>query len=322
MDKTIARRTLILATAALTAVTIAVPGTAQASSVNGPISRGEVIDRAQYWVDQGYTYTQTGTRFPGPDGGQIYRRDCSGLVSMAWHLNTSLLTNEFLSKAQNGNGMHVIARDDLRPGDAMVRDSDGSGPDGHMELFAFWKNQANHSEGAYVYSFNSDGQTVQNPYRVNNLGNLGFDSWSEVTSYTPIRYDNIVGDGASQIYEAASDRGWGNLPVSGASGNVTGSAVAAMSLGSTKLVYTVNNGAVYEASSANGWQNGFTGISGVSGSALAVMNVNGTKFIYTVINGAVYEASSANGWQNGFTAIPAFDVAAIQVDGVKEVYTR
>jgi hypothetical protein len=190
--KTIARLTVTFATAALTALSIAVPGTAHASTVNGPISRTEVLDRAQHWVDKGYTYTQTGTHVPGPDGGQTYRRDCSGLVSMAWHLGTSLITNEFLSKAQNGNTMHVIARDDLRPGDAMVRDSDGSGPDGHMELFAFWKNQGDHGQGAYVYSFNSTGQTVQNPYKVNNSGNLGFDSWSEVSSYTAIRYDRIV----------------------------------------------------------------------------------------------------------------------------------
>ncbi|MFJ7213422.1 FG-GAP repeat domain-containing protein [Amycolatopsis sp. NPDC098790] len=190
--KTIARLTVTFATAALAAVSIAVPGTAHASTVNGPISRGEVLDRAQFWVDKGYTYTQTGTHVPGPDGGQTYRRDCSGLVSMAWHLNTSLITNEFLSKAQSGNGMHVVARDDLRPGDAMVRDSDGGGPDGHIELFAFWKNQNDHGQGAYVYSFNSTGQTVQNPYKVNNNGNLGFDSWSEVTSYTAIRYDRIV----------------------------------------------------------------------------------------------------------------------------------
>ncbi|MDS0136667.1 MULTISPECIES: VCBS repeat-containing protein [unclassified Amycolatopsis] len=204
-NKTIARLTVTFATAALTAVSIAVPGTAHASAVNGPISRGEVLDRAQYWVDQGYTYTQTGTHVPGPDGGQTYRRDCSGLVSMTWHLNTSLITNEFLSRAQNGNGMHVVARDDLRPGDAMVRDSDGSGPDGHMELFAFWKNQGDHSQGAYVYSFNSTGQTVQNPYKVNNNGNLGFDSWSEVASYTAIRYDRIVDQSSGANGVAAGD---------------------------------------------------------------------------------------------------------------------
>ncbi|WP_439379490.1 FG-GAP-like repeat-containing protein [Amycolatopsis lexingtonensis] len=203
--KTIARLTVTFATAALTAVSLAVPGTAHASAVNGPVSRQEVLDRAQYWVDKGYTYTQTGTHVPGPDGGQTYRRDCSGLVSMAWHLGSSLITNEFLSKAQNGNGMHVIARDTLRPGDAMVRDSDGSGPDGHIELFAYWKNQNDHGQGAYVYSFNSTGQTVQNPYKVNNSGNLGFDSWSEVTSYTAIRYDRVVEQSSAANGVAAGD---------------------------------------------------------------------------------------------------------------------
>lgn len=83
---------------------------------------------------------------------------------MAWHLGSSLITHEFLNKARNNDGMHVIPLDALRPGDAMVRDSDGAGQDGHMELFAFWKNENDHGQGAYVYSFNTNGETVQNPY--------------------------------------------------------------------------------------------------------------------------------------------------------------
>ncbi|MFD5828348.1 FG-GAP-like repeat-containing protein [Lentzea sp. NPDC060358] len=195
MNTTIARFTSGLALALAAATAFAFPGVAAASAVNGPISRDEVLARAQHWVDRGHTYDQGGTRVPGPDGGQTYRRDCSGLVSMAWHLGTSLLTNEFLSRARAGNGMRVIGVDDLKPGDAMVRDNDGYGDDGHMELFAFWKNPSNHRQGAYVYSFNKKGETVQNPYRTNNVGKLGFNEWSEIDDYTPIRYNNITGGG-------------------------------------------------------------------------------------------------------------------------------
>ena len=119
------------------------------------------------------TYTQSATWASDAEGSHTYRRDCSGLVSMAWHLNTSLVTNEFLDRARNGNGMEVIPRDRLKQGDAMVRDNDGYGSDGHMELFSHWVEPGNHSAGAYVYSFNSDGETVRNPYADNNDGKLG-----------------------------------------------------------------------------------------------------------------------------------------------------
>jgi Repeat of unknown function (DUF346) len=164
------------------------------STIGGSIVRSEVLQRAQYWVNQGYTYSTSQPDAPDP-GGKTYRRDCSGLVSMAWHLNVSrgYLTNEFLSMAQANNTMHTITLDELQPGDAIVQDDDGSGPDGHIELFAFWKD-ANHQDGAYVYSFNRTGETVENPYANSNFGYLGFDSWSDLTSYQAIRYNKILDD--------------------------------------------------------------------------------------------------------------------------------
>jgi hypothetical protein len=189
---------LALATAGLNvAVTIAAPVVAQASTVNGPITRGEVLARAQAWVDSGYTYN-TNASAPGPGDGRAYRKDCSGLVAMTWHLSTSYDTTDFKAKAQNNDGMHVIGLNDLQPGDAVVRDPDGHGGEGHMELFAYWKNQSDHSQGAYVYSFNSTGETVRNPYHNSNFGNLGFDSWSELTTYIPIRY-NQIGSGSDTV---------------------------------------------------------------------------------------------------------------------------
>ena len=163
-----------------------------ASALNGTIARAEVLSRAQNWVDRRITYTQTGTWASDVDGAHTYRRDCSGLVSMAWHLGSSLVTNQFLDKARANDGMHVIARDDLMAGDAMVRDKDGFGPDGHIELFSHWVNPANHGQGAYVYSFNRTGETVQNPYAVSNFGNLGRNSDADMRTFTPIRYNGIT----------------------------------------------------------------------------------------------------------------------------------
>ena len=66
-----------------------------ASSVrSGPIGRAEMLSRAQNWVDRGITYTQTGTWATDAEGAHTYRRDCSGLVSLAWHYGSSLLTHQ------------------------------------------------------------------------------------------------------------------------------------------------------------------------------------------------------------------------------------
>ncbi|WP_433390448.1 M23 family metallopeptidase [Micromonospora sp. KLBMP9576] len=123
-----------------------------------------------------------------------------------------------------------------------------------------------------------------------------------------------------QVYESGSHSGWQMLPVNG----ITGSATASMVMGANKLLYTVNDGRVYEASSDFGWRNLATGISGVSNNALAVLNVDGVKYVYTVVGGMVHEAASNNGWRNlntGISGVSAGALAAINLNGVKIVYT-
>ena len=74
--------------------TTAAPQPAQAASTaGGPITRSEVLSRAQSWVDRGLTYS-SGSMTNGPGGGS-YNRDCSGLVSMAWHLTSNQWTGSF-----------------------------------------------------------------------------------------------------------------------------------------------------------------------------------------------------------------------------------
>ena len=123
-----------------------------------------------------------------------------------------------------------------------------------------------------------------------------------------------------QVYESGSHSGWQMLPVN----SITGSATASMVINGNKLLYTVNGGRVYEASSDTGWRNLWTGISGVSNNALAVISVDGVKYIYTVVGGWVHEASSANGWQNlntGISGVSNNALAAINHNGVKIIYT-
>ncbi|MET8040445.1 hypothetical protein ABZU25_06215 [Micromonospora sp. NPDC005215] len=165
------------------------PAPAQASTIDGPIDRGEIMRRAQNWVDRGITYTQDqGVAASDDEGSHKYRRDCSGLVSMVWHLDKKsdgwdYNTNDF--QGSNSRWFTLASRDDWQPGDAMVRT-------GHMELFAFWADRNDHGKGAYVYSFNNTGETVQNPKDESNFDNLGFNSAGDLSSFKPIRRTGLI----------------------------------------------------------------------------------------------------------------------------------
>jgi hypothetical protein len=206
---------------------VAAPEAAYASVINGPVGRSEVLARAQFWVDAGITYTQTGTWFRDAWADKTYRRDCSGLVSMAWHLGQSYVTGDF--QGSSPYWTRLAGRDQLAPGDAIVRN-------GHMELFSHWKNSGDHNQGAYVYSFNSDGETVQNPWGPNNVGSLGFNKADDLMSYTPIRRtdlaaarrDSLSADGHAELVrkDAAGDlHAYYNNGVDGAGAVAWGGAV-------------------------------------------------------------------------------------------------
>ncbi|MFS0700098.1 hypothetical protein AB6N24_09030, partial [Cellulomonas sp. 179-A 4D5 NHS] len=76
--------------------------------------------------------------------------------------------------------------------------------------------------------------------------------------------------------------------------------VAATSVGADKFVYSINNGAVYEAASNRGWANLSTGI---YASQLAATSTSSDKYVYTVNNGVVYEAASSRNWASLSTGI-------------------
>jgi hypothetical protein len=168
-------------------------------SGNGPNetkSRSEILARAQRWVDIGLTYNAGACQ---DDAYGRYRRDCSGLLSMAWGLELNLVSDisagssdNFMEYAANGKAMHFITRSELQPGDGLVRS-------GHVELFSHWADPANpNTSAAYVYSFNTAGETVRNPYTITEFGNRGYNSSADVDSYRYVRYMNVVDDAAAQ----------------------------------------------------------------------------------------------------------------------------
>lgn len=102
------------------------------SNYNGPISRQEILERADYWIAQGIPYSMENTE---PDvNGRAYRTDCSGFVSMALHTD---------SPGRNTVSLPEIAipitMDEIQPGDFIGTLGAGTGgAAGHVVLFVSW----------------------------------------------------------------------------------------------------------------------------------------------------------------------------------------
>lgn len=128
------------AAAPATATTLAA-ATAASSTAGGSISRNAVIERAKYWLGKNLTYNQGGS-YPDSDG-KSYRTDCSGYVSMAWHLTSSLNTTAI----GDSSDTYEISRSQLKAGDVLNSYYD------HVILFDKWDDAAQ-TKFSY-YSFGS-----------------------------------------------------------------------------------------------------------------------------------------------------------------------
>ncbi|MDJ0381115.1 hypothetical protein [Streptomyces sp. G-G2] len=113
-------------TLAAVAVTFSTAPTASASDPGGPIGRGEAMDRAWSWIAEQVPYSQSGCH---ENQFGCYRPDCSGYVSMAWHLGSSLTTWGLWDVTAD------IAAGDLQAGDILLKDSGGTD---HVALFLRW----------------------------------------------------------------------------------------------------------------------------------------------------------------------------------------
>ncbi|MET9319495.1 VCBS repeat-containing protein [Streptomyces sp. NPDC003038] len=142
----------------------------EASLAAAAMTRSEAIKRAKSWVGKGLDYSWTNYY-------QGYRMDCSGYVSMAWGLSSSLTTPAFVP-----NGVaEWITKDELKPGDALLDDDSGAG--GHVVLFEAWANSAKTSY--WGYEFTPSGvhhRTIPYPY------------FSGNGPFQPVRMKNIVDD--------------------------------------------------------------------------------------------------------------------------------
>ncbi|TWP51607.1 VCBS repeat-containing protein [Lentzea tibetensis] len=159
-----------------------------------PISRGEVIARAQTWVDARVPYSQK-VKYNG------YRTDCSGFVSMAWRLSDSLSTETLV------NVSHLIPKSELRAGDIMMNGGPGSGGNaGHVAIFERWVDGSQTSYWAYEQAGPDGAPTSHHKVPYPYFGNDN--------RFKPYRYNHIVddttgsslsGDGRAEIAKVGDD---------------------------------------------------------------------------------------------------------------------
>lgn len=134
------------------------------------VTRSEALAAAKRWAAVPVPYNMQGTR-------EGYRRDCSGMVSMAWKLGKPGLTTTTLP-----NVSVRISKNDLKPGDILNKKPSG-GPYGHVVMFEKWANKA---KTAYLGIEQTPPHTKRRviPYPYFNGG----------AGYHPYRYKNIVDD--------------------------------------------------------------------------------------------------------------------------------
>ncbi|WP_330297052.1 hypothetical protein [Streptomyces sp. NBC_00503] len=264
---------LTVLAAAGAAVTLAAPAQA-ASSVGGTITRSEVIARAQSWVDQGVPYNQSANH---TDSNGTYREDCSGYVSMAWHLSSSLTTWTL------PNVSTKISFSQLKPGDAMDY------TDAHTFLFAGWTNQ---STGAFTYYAESNSHNPTHGPTSANINNSSLEGWP-TGYYDALRYDNIVDDAAAPAWKSqvvvngggaifhglrnadGTWSGFGNIASqAGDIGNVGSIADAGVN-GDTHVVAVGGNGHIFHTiRRANGTWGAFGDVNAAAGALSSVTKVS------------------------------------------------
>ncbi|MGP3691558.1 peptidoglycan-binding protein [Streptomyces sp. IBSNAI002] len=157
---------------ALQVQTVASKSLAHSASV----TRSEIIQRAQSWVDARVPYSMSGTWNDG------YRRDCSGFVSMAWKLGSNEWTGSLANFADR------ISKNDLKPGDMLLfHNKADPGKGSHVVIFGGWANSSRSKYIAYEQAGSTGAVKRTNPYAY----------YSNSGSYVPYRYKNVVEDGAS-----------------------------------------------------------------------------------------------------------------------------
>ncbi|MFF7590940.1 hypothetical protein ACFZCK_25985 [Kitasatospora purpeofusca] len=261
-----------------------------ASSVGGSIATSEVMARANDWLARDIPYNQ-GSYATDVTGTKSYRQDCSGFVSMAWHLSNSENTDSLDNRALTTR----VALSDLKPGDALDNDpGDGSvKASGHIILFDHWVNKAA-GQFAYIDEVNS---TLNVRAGVTYLtgDSSGKIAGHPANEYFGLRYNKLVADTQNPA------------PVS-----TPGAITATVTSDNTAHVGIVgSDGSLWSTDAAyggSGWSGNWGKLDGSALKALTSVTVNNVVHVYALgSTGKVYtkDADYNTGyWTTGWAEVP------------------
>jgi hypothetical protein len=151
------------------------------SNAGGPITRDEILARAASWLTENdggpVPYSQTAY---WTDSNGTYREDCSGFVSMAWHLVSDSSNNWGDTTWTLPNVATAESFSALQPGDILDYTAE------HTFLFAGWVDQA---AGTFDYYAESNPKDPTH-YSEANINDSQLEGWP-TGDYTAYRYNNI-----------------------------------------------------------------------------------------------------------------------------------
>ncbi|MEV7088629.1 peptidoglycan-binding protein [Streptomyces sp. NPDC093085] len=170
------------------------PGSHRPAGGSGAITRAEIINRAKLWVTEKVPYSMEKYWSDG------YRQDCSGYVSMAWHLPGNEWTGSLDQFAVR------IERGQLQPGDILLfHNPENPNKGSHVTIFGGWTDYTHTSYVAYEQTKpHTRAQSTPMAY------------WENSDRYLPYRYKGVV-EGAD-----AKGSGAGTSTASGASATYPG----------------------------------------------------------------------------------------------------
>ncbi|WP_197084700.1 hypothetical protein, partial [Saccharothrix sp. ST-888] len=262
-----------------------------------PISRADVIARAQSWVAENVPYSQS---VYYTDGNGTYRTDCSGFISMAWNLPSSGADNWGATTWTLPDfATRLGSLDELQAGDMIDK------TDQHVVLFKQWADAA-HSAAVVLELARPGTKARQSTYTR---------AYLNANDFLPFRYDRILDAPTPPAPPPAAPHGSLWERVRSASGvwqphariidsnrGLTAAAAATLPDDSLHAV-TLTGGTVWDRirSSDGSWQAHARNIDN-NGAITAITTTalpDGTLHILTLTNGTVWDRtrSSDGTWQ-------------------------
>jgi hypothetical protein len=166
-------------------------GTLGPAAPDDAITVNQMLNRGQDWVGDSVGYSQTQGWEDSATGGP-YRTDCSGFISMAWGLSTSL-TTETLPSVATVVDSNITGETNMQPGDALDYTAD------HAVLFVSWISK---SAGTFYYDAEHQTGTVTSEM----VGNLksGYLEGFPISYFEDLRYNNILQTSTPSVAVSAS----------------------------------------------------------------------------------------------------------------------